>query len=123
MEIEELEGRIATLKKGVTEMLVYLEIEKRRKILASLEEEAASPEFWNNQAKAKENIDASNVQKAVLRPYAELEGFVSDASVMLELAALEDSDDSKAAAYSEVEELLNKGEQAYERLKLQSLLL
>ena len=38
MEIEELEGRIATLKKGVTEMLVYLEIEKRRKILASLEE-------------------------------------------------------------------------------------
>lgn len=122
IEIEVLENRIAALKKGVSEMLVYLEIEKRRKILSALEEEAASPEFWNNQAKAKENIDASNVQKAVLRPYAELEGFVSDASVMLELAELEESDASKEAAYTEVEELLNKGEQAYERLKLQSLL-
>jgi hypothetical protein len=47
---------VGALKKGVSEMLVYLEIEKRRKILAALEEEAASPEFWNNQAKAKENI-------------------------------------------------------------------
>ena len=58
----------------------------------------------------------------MLRPYAEREGFVSDASVMLELAELEESDAAKDAAYTEVEELLNKGEQAYERLKLQSLL-
>ena len=56
LEVEEVRARIDALKQSVAEMAEYVGIEDRRKRLAELEEQQASADFWNNQAKAKEVI-------------------------------------------------------------------
>jgi peptide chain release factor 2 len=69
IDIDNISQRLATLNGGLQEMRGYLDIENRRKLLAGLEEEAAKPDFWNDQNAAKENIAKTNAQRAFVRPF------------------------------------------------------
>ena len=90
LEVEEVSQRIAALKKSVAEMADYVKIEERRKTLAGLEAQQADGDFWNNQAKAKEVIAATNAERAYVQPFDALTKTVEDAAVMLELAEMEE---------------------------------
>ena len=60
IELDEVRGRLDTLREGLVEMRGYLDIATRREVLAQLEENAAKPDFWNDQASAKEVIAKTN---------------------------------------------------------------
>ena len=69
LETEAVRDRIESLKKSVAEMAEYVGIEERRKKLADLEAQQASPDFWNNQAKTKDVIAATNAERAYTVPF------------------------------------------------------
>ena len=45
------------------------DVDRRRQALADLEAQAAEPDFWNSQEKARKTIDETNAVRAVIQPY------------------------------------------------------
>ena len=72
LEVEAVRQRIESLRTKVGEMADYIRIEERRARLAELEAEQAGADFWNNQAKAREVIAATNAERAYVAPYDSL---------------------------------------------------
>ena len=81
-----------TLEDDSQQMADYIRIDERRKELARLEAEQAEADFWNSPSKAREVIAATNAERAYVVPYDSLLKTVDDASVMLELAEMEDTE-------------------------------
>ena len=121
LEVEEVSQRIAALKKSVAEMADYVKIEERRKTLAGLEARQADGDFWNNQAKAKEVIAATNAERAYVQPFDALTKTVEDAAVMLELAEMEEGVAQQAALKDTMAEC-DKADGFFGKLRMQSLL-
>ena len=91
IETESVRQRVADLKNRISEMADYIGISERRKKLADLEAKQAEPDFWNDQKRAREVIDATNAERAYVQPYEALEKSAEDAAVMLELAEMEEA--------------------------------
>ena len=121
LEVEEVSQRIAALKKSVAEMADYVKIKERRKTLAGLEAQQADGDFWNNQAKAKEVIAATNAERAYVQPFDALTKTVEDAAVMLELAEMEEGVAQQAALKDTMAEC-DKADGFFGKLRMQSLL-
>lgn len=117
MTLDELKTKIETFREQLAEMEGYLEIGTKREKLATLEAEAADPEFWNDQAKAQANISATKGLKMVLDPFGAICSGLDDAEVMLELA---EAGEDEALAEAEAE--LKKVESSFQSLEMQSLL-
>ena len=120
--IEDVEQHMSRFREAYTEMHGYLDIDNRRTALASLEEVAAGPDFWNDQSGAKEVIDKTNAQRAVIKPFDELGNELDEAELMLDLAKEEGDLSSQQQALQEVNRLFEKAETLFSRLRLQSLL-
>ena len=121
LEVEEVRQKIAELKKKVGEMADYIKIDERRQKLAGLEEQQASGDFWNNQAKAKDVIAATNAERAYVVPFTSLTKTVEDAGVMLELAEMEEGPAQQTALKDTLGECA-KADEFFGKLRLQSLL-
>jgi peptide chain release factor 2 len=121
LEVEEVRQRIEGLKTRVGEMADYIKINERRQTLAALEEQQAGADFWNNQAKAREVIAATNAERAYVGPYDSLLKSVEDAGVMLELAEMEEGPAQQAALADTLAEC-DRAEGFFSKLRLQSLL-
>ena len=121
IETEEVRQRIEDLKKKVGEMADYIRIDERRAKLAELEAQQASGDFWNNQAKAREVIAATNAERAYVLPFTSLTKTVEDAGVMLELAEMEEGEAQQAALKDTLAECA-KADEYFGKLRLQSLL-
>ena len=121
LETEEVRQRIADLTKRVGEMADYIKIDDRRKRLAGLEEQQAGADFWNNQAKAREVIAATNAERAYVVPYDSLLKAVEDAGVMLELAEMEEGAAQQTALKDTLAECA-KADEYFSKLRMQSLL-
>ena len=121
LEVEGVRQKIEELKRKVGEMADYIKIEERRAKLAELEAQQASGDFWNNQAKAKEVIAATNAERAYVVPFTALSKTVEDAGVMLELAEMEEGPAQQAALKDTLGECA-KAEEYFGKLRLQSLL-
>ena len=121
LETEEVRQRIADLTKRVGEMADYIKIDDRRKRLAGLEEQQAGADFWNNQAKAREVIAATNAERAYVVPYDSLLKAVEDAGVMLELAEMEEGAAQQTALKDTLAECA-KADDYFSKLRMQSLL-
>ena len=122
LETEEVRARIEALKQSVAEMAEYVGIEERRKKLAELEEQQASADFWNNQAKAKEVIAATNAERAYTVPFDSLVKTVEDAGVMLELAEMESDQTSQQNALKDTLAECDKADEFFSKIRMQSLL-
>ena len=122
LETEEVRARIEALKQSVAEMAEYVGIEDRRKRLAELEEQQASADFWNNQAKAKEVIAATNAERAYTIPFDSLVKTVEDAGVMLELAEMESDQTSQQNALKDTLAECAKADGFFAKIRMQSLL-
>ncbi len=121
LEVEEVSQRIAGLKQRVAEMADYVKIADRRAKLSALEAKQAEPEFWNNQAKAKEVIAATNAERAYVGPFDALTKTVEDAAVMLELAEMEEGPAQQAALKDTMAEC-DRADEFFGKLRMQSLL-
>ena len=121
LEAEEVRQKIDELKTKVKEMAAYIKIDERRARLAALEEQQASGDFWNNQAKAKEVIAATNAERAYVVPFTALTKTVDDAEVMLELAEMEEGL-SQQQAFKDTLAECAKADEYFAKLRLQSLL-
>lgn len=122
LETEEVRARIEALKQSVAEMAEYVGIDERRKKLAELEEQQASADFWNNQAKAKEVIAATNAERAYTVPFDSLVKTVEDAGVMLELAEMESDQTSQQNALKDTLTECAKADEFFSKIRMQSLL-
>ena len=100
---------------------VIFDVETRRCTLAELEGKAAIPGFWDDQTAARATIDKANRERAVLKPFAEVEECLEELEVLVELA--EEADASEAGqALGEAEPALGKAERVFEALEVQSIL-
>ncbi|MBR1870884.1 MAG: peptide chain release factor 2 [Kiritimatiellae bacterium] len=121
LETEEVAQRIAKLRDDVAQMAGYIDIDGRRARLASLEEQQASGDFWNDQAKAKDVIAKTNAERAYTVPFDALSKTVEDAAVMLELAEMEEGAAQQAALKDALAECA-KADEFFAKLRMQSLL-
>ena len=121
LEVEEVRQRIEELRRKVAEMAAYIQIDDRRARLAELEAQQAQGDFWNNQAKAREVIAATNAERAYVNPYDSLLKTVDDAAVMLELAELEEGAAQQTALADTLAECA-RADEFFGKLRLQSLL-
>jgi peptide chain release factor 2 len=121
IEPEEVNRRVEGLRKSVAEMADYVKIEERRRKLASLEELQADPEFWSNQAKARDVIAATNAERAYVQPFDALAKTVEDAAVMFELAEMEEGPAQQTALADTLAECA-KADEFFSKLRMQSLL-
>ena len=121
LETEEVRQRIEKLKASVAEMAAYIGIDERRSRLASLEEQQASGDFWNDQAKAKDVIAKTNAERAYVVPFDSLSKTVEDAGVMLDLAEMEEGAAQQSALKDTLAECA-KADEYFAKLRMQSLL-
>jgi len=115
--LEELKRELEAFQEKLREMEGYLEIDRRRKELAALEAEAATPDFWNNQASAQKNIAATRALKQVVNPFDVIVRSLDDAGVLAELAEADE-----AGALEELHAELDSVISGFKALELQSLL-
>ncbi len=115
--LDELKIRIENFRQQLAEMEEYLGIAPKRAELERLEAEAGQPGFWNDQARAKDNISSTKALKRVLDPFDVIMSGLNDAEVMLELA---EAGEGEALAESSAE--LEKVEQGFAVLEMQALL-
>ena len=121
LETEEVRQRIEKLKASVAEMAAYIGIDERRSRLASLEEQQASGDFWNDQAKAKDVIAKTNAERAYVVPFDSLSKTVEDAGVMLDLAEMEEGA-AQQSALKDTRAECAKADEYFAKLRMQSLL-
>ncbi len=121
LEVEEVRQRIEELRRKVAEMAAYIQVDARRARLGELEAQQASGDFWNNPAKAKEVIAATNAERAYVGPFTSLTKTVEDAGVMLELAEMEEGEAQQTALKETLAECA-KADEYFGKLRLQSLL-
>lgn len=81
-----------------------------------------APDFWNDQNHAREIIDKTNRQRAILTPFQELASTFEESAVMLDLAEVEDDVEQCNQAIQEVEGALNRADKLCDKLEVQSLL-
>jgi peptide chain release factor 2 len=122
IDFDDMRVRLTKLNDGIAEMRGYLDIENRRQILAGLEEEAAKPEFWNDQNAAKDNIAKTNGQRAFVRPFDALVSVLEEGGLMLELAEAEEEGPQRQQVLSEIVQCCDKADVLCSKLRLQSLL-
>jgi peptide chain release factor 2 len=118
---DDLQTEVLAFRDQLAEMHGYLGVDVKRAELDRLEAEAAEPSFWNDQARAQKNIEATKGLKLVLDPFEELSRRLDDAEMMLELAATEEGEDA-AVALSEAAAELELVRSGIKGLELQSLL-
>lgn len=121
LESEEVRSRIEDLKKRADEMAAYIKIDARRARMAELEAQQAQGDFWNNAAKAREVIAATNAERAYIVPYDALLKSIEDAGVLLELAEMEEGA-AKQTALKETLDECAKADTFFDKIRLQSLL-
>ncbi|MFL2859153.1 MAG: peptide chain release factor 2 [Pontiellaceae bacterium] len=82
---EELTKSADLHQKKIDEMNEYLGISLKKSELEKLEKEASALDFWSNQKKAQDNINATSRVKKILEPYEKIVNSLDDLNILLEL--------------------------------------
>ncbi|MFH0881021.1 MAG: peptide chain release factor 2 [Lentisphaerota bacterium] len=118
--LEDIKVRWSKLNDSLAEMRGYLDVDSRLTNLAEMEARATAPDFWNDQAKAREAIEATNLLKAAIHPFVEMAQSAEEIGILVELMEADPS--GQAAHLQELEEQLKQVEAKYRAFELQSLL-
>lgn len=86
------------------------------------EAEAAQPEFWDRPEAARASIAETNKVRAVVEPFNKICSALEDASVLIELAEMEEDEAQRDAAVADVVQQVSDAETMLEKLELQALL-
>ncbi|MPY99601.1 MAG: peptide chain release factor 2 [Actinophytocola sp.] len=101
----DVEAELKDLTATLSQVESVMDLDALRAEVASLEEEAASPNLWDDPATAQQVTSRLSYRQGELRRVSELRQRLDDLAVMYELATEEGSDDLKAEADKERAEL------------------
>ena len=118
MAAPDLTDRVKQLEATLSGIEQVLDLDSLRAEIATLGEEVASPNLWDDQANAQRVTGRLSALQAEVERVSSLRRRLDDASVLLELAAEEDD----AASMSEVSDELDRLAQAIEALEVRTLL-
>jgi peptide chain release factor 2 len=104
MLLEELKAKTLELGQKIQEIEGILDVDKRKNRLADLEKQAADPNLWNDQAKAKTVLQEKKSLAKELGNWAALKTGIADLSELLPLATENDLENLAA----ELKELQQK---------------
>ncbi len=77
--------KLAALKKAVDDAYGQLEIEEKRKLASTIEQELVAPEVWNNPQAAQNKSKQLAALLAVITPWHTLKAQVSDMTELMEM--------------------------------------
>jgi len=98
------------------------DVDSRAQTLAELEAQTAAPGFWDDQNAARGVIELANRERAILKPFGEVEAAIEEAGLLIEMARDEGEGAHRTDALAEAGSNLDTAERAFEQLELQSLL-
>ncbi|MCU0641642.1 MAG: peptide chain release factor 2 [Candidatus Margulisbacteria bacterium] len=104
---EELRDKVAGLTARSAEIEKIIALDKKRARLAALDQQAADPQLWSDQAKAKSVLQEKKSVEKALATWAALKHGVAD---LAELAGMAGQDDVDALA-AELKELSKKADE------------
>ncbi|MFE2349984.1 MULTISPECIES: peptide chain release factor 2 [Kitasatospora] len=110
-ELKNLDSTMASIE-------AVLDLDKIRADIATLEEEAAAPNLWDDLANAQKVTSRLSFLQGELRKVETLRGRVEDLGVLFELAEAEDDADTRAEAETELVAV----QKAVEELEVRTLL-
>ncbi|MEU3497535.1 peptide chain release factor 2 [Kitasatospora cineracea] len=110
-ELKNLDSTMASIE-------AVLDLDKIRADIATLEEEAAAPNLWDDLANAQKVTSRLSFLQGELRKVETLRGRVEDLGVLFELAEAEDDADTRAEAETELVSV----QKAVEELEVRTLL-
>jgi len=90
--------------------------------LKKLEDEAASPGFWDNAHAAQASIAAANAVREIVDPFTELEQVVEDGAMVLELLEMEANPEDQQPLIDETARKLEEVVPQFDALEMRSLL-
>lgn len=115
---EELSETLHDLDRALTSIEVVVDPEAKKVEIAELEEQAAAPDLWNDQANAQRVTSRLSRLQSEIERVAQLRQRLDDVQVLLELAAEEADHDSQVEVQHEVASLTT----AIETLEVRTLL-
>lgn len=118
MAIADLEQQISDLDRSLTSIEAVIDPATKKQEIAALEQEAAAPDLWNDQANAQRVTSRLSRLQAEVERVEGLRARLDDVAVLLELAAEEGDSDSVTEA---TKELAGLGE-AISSLEVRTLL-
>ena len=95
-------AEIADVRDTLRRITEVIDVEALRQTVADLEERAAAPDLWNDQANAQQVTSQLSHKQARLERITRLEQRIDDAEVMAEMAAEEDDADVRKEAADEL---------------------
>jgi len=114
----DFDAEIKELRATLTTIGSVLDLDKLRSDIATLEEQVAAPDLWDDQANAQKVTGKLSELQGTLERFSSLDNRVDDLDVLVELAVEEGDADSLAEADSE----LGRLRQAVEQLEVRTLL-
>ena len=114
----DLSAEIAQLEEVLASVLVVSKPDELRAEIASLEEQAANPDIWNDQEVAQKVTSQLSRLKAKLAKLDGVSNRVEDLKVLIELANAEDDQSAKAEVRGELKSIT----QAIDSLEVETLL-
>ncbi|MBW4650794.1 MAG: peptide chain release factor 2 [Kastovskya adunca ATA6-11-RM4] len=118
METLEIKREVETLSERLGKTQDYLDVPALQAKIQDLEQQAAQPDFWDDQTEAQETLQALNDLKTNLLQYEQWQASLEDAKAVLELLELE----ADAALLTEAQTNLSTLNQELDRWELQQLL-
>ncbi len=109
MELKDIQKDIEKAAVRVEDAFSFLHIDEKRTELAALDEQTASPDFWNDPEAAQAVSKKAANLRATIEDYERACGLLDDAAAALELAGDDEAFAAEAeAAASELTELLDQ---------------
>ena len=90
--------------------------------IEGLEEQAASPTFWDDQNAARQNFAETNKLKLVTEPFKKLAAVLDDCDVLTELLEMEEDEAERAEGQTELRKSVDRMQKLFDDLELKSLL-
>ncbi len=105
--LDQLKAKLEQANKRLSEVSIYLDIEKSQKRLNQLQEQISQPNFWNDAEKSKPVIQELKNVRAVLDPYFECRKELDETEELVVLIEKEDENSLKELNTS-IDKLIKK---------------
>lgn len=103
VQYEELKLKLLEYKSSLAELKEALGLEKVKKDIAELENQAAQPDFWDDAKNSQQVLQRTGALKAKVKAYDDLKSSFDDALVMIELY----DEDEDLSAFDECEQAVS----------------
>lgn len=122
LQLEELQLEFEGLKPQLNELSLALNLDSAEKEITALEEQSASPDFWNDTDAAQIVQQKIGELKNTVETYAKLKESFDDVLTMIELAEESEDETEKESMLAEITALAAKAKADLQTQKLATLL-